>query len=140
MEAVPVSGPKGRQAMKTEYERKIMEDRLDWRLSQVQRCMYCGQEPSFLPLAVHEIERRSHAPDRWGVRCNYLLVCDKCHSGPFATMPHAKQLAVKWICDTEHFDLDAWLRLRDPRLQAPKRVTMAEIIYYIRRLKRTKSE
>lgn len=105
------------------YEDEVREDREAWRREQPNLCMHCGAMPSWLPLAIHEIERRSHAVKRWGHRCNYLLVCTPCHEGPFATMPHARQLAVKFLVDREHYDLEEWLKLRDPGLRAPLRVT-----------------
>lgn len=110
-----------------QYADAARKTREEWRLSQLQRCMFCGAVPSWLPLAVHEIERRSHAPTRWAAKCNYLLLCEPCHAGPFATMPHARQLAVKLVADSTHFDLQAWLRLKDPLLAAPDRVTASEI-------------
>lgn len=89
------------------------------------RCMGCGRRS--LWLETHEIERKSHCPTRWANRCNYLRLCQECHAGPFATMPHARQLAYKLYWDKEHFDLGAWLRLRDVDLNAPDRVRMEEI-------------
>lgn len=103
-------------------------------MEQMPRCMACGESPRWPPLAVHEIERRSHAPRSWAHRCNYLLVCTACHEGPFATMPHAQQLAYKLIADPEGFDLQAWLRLGDPELRAPNRVTMDEVNEWAARL------
>ena len=96
--------------------------------------MFCGvREPDAWPgLEVHEIERKSHAPKSWGNTANYLLLCQRCHAGVFATMPHAKQLAVKLIKDFEHFDLYEWLRIRDPELRAPERVTMDEVLSHLR--------
>lgn len=49
-------------------------------------------------------------------------------------MPHAQQLAYKLIADPECFDLDAWLRLGDPELRAPNRVTMDEVEEWVSRL------
>jgi 5-methylcytosine-specific restriction endonuclease McrA len=112
----------------TAYQRSIAEARKAWANSQWQECMACGATPQWPPLAVHEIERRSHAPATWAAECNFLLLCEPCHSGPFATMPHARQLAYKYLRDQDHFDLDAWLRLNDPALKAPNRVTMEEIL------------
>jgi len=43
-------------------------------------------------------------------------------------MPHARQLAHKLLWDAEAFDLEAWLRIRDPELRAPRRVTLAEVV------------
>jgi len=106
--------------------------RIEWRLDQVQRCMLCewheGQVSDHMRwLEVHEIERRSHAPTRWAHPCNYLLVCNMCHMDMIPLMDHAQQLAVKWQKDPVCFDLDAWLRLRDPDLKAPMRVTAEDV-------------
>ena len=97
------------------------------------QCMICGWQESSAPdiwLETHEIERRSHAPGRWAHRCNYLLLCNRCHHERIPLMGHAEQLAYKLRCDPEHFDLDAWLRLRDPELRAPQRVRMEDIEVY----------
>src|SRR3990172_5857753 len=88
------------------------------------RCMGCGIQQNWLQ--IHEIERRSHGR-KWAHTCNYLLLCVSCHAGPFATMPHAEQLAHKLYWDPEHFDLQAWLRIGDPTLSAPYRVTLREV-------------
>lgn len=88
-------------------------------------CMGCGRSPAWYE--VHEMERRSQAPKTWAHPCNYLLLCRTCHAGPFATMEHAYQLAHKLYWDKEHFDLEAWLRLKDRELVAPRRVTMEEV-------------
>lgn len=45
-----------------------------------------------------------------------------------AAMPHAKQLAYKYIRDVENYDLEAWLRVKDPSLRAPNRVTEDEVM------------
>jgi hypothetical protein len=42
-------------------------------------------------------------------------------------MDHAKQLAIKLECDPCHFDLAAWLRIGDPDLKSPDRITMLEV-------------
>ena len=99
----------------------------EWRISLPQLCMSCLGTGGYWPLEVHEIERRSHAPKSWQHTCNYLLLCKTCHENQFATMPHAEQMAVKARRDRMHFNLDAWLRLRDPDLAAPDRVTIEEI-------------
>ena len=44
---------------------------------------------------------------------------------------HAEQLAIKWRKDHLNFDLDDWLRLRDPDLKAPTRVTFEDIGEYL---------
>lgn len=45
-------------------------------------------------------------------------------------MPHAQQLAFKMLRDPEHYDLEEWLRIRDPELRAPERVTQQEVDDY----------
>ena len=113
-----------------EYYEDNREDREGWRWSMPPKCMVCGWEESRSPyrwLETHEIERRSHAQGRWAHRCNYLLLCNQCHREMIPLMLHAEQLAHKLKADPEHFDLDAWLRLRDPDLKAPKRVCMDDI-------------
>lgn len=122
--------------MKSEaYLKSVMQDRESWRLEQRQVCMSCGDSSRWPPLAVHEIERRSHAIKCWAHRCNYVLLCTSCHAGEFACMPHAKQLAYKLIADPLHFDLPSWLMLRDPELRAPNRVMMSEVEEWARRLR-----
>ena len=93
-------------------------------------CMGCGKRRS--GLHVHEIERRSHAPTRWAHRCNYLLLCPTCHGGAFDCMPHAEQLGYKLYWDWRHYDLVAWLRLRDPEMRARARVLQCEVDNYRR--------
>ena len=93
------------------YYASVKPDREAWAQSQRQRCMVCHGEPNWIPLQVHEIERRSHAPGRWWHRCNALLVCNACHAGPLATMAHAQQLAIKAAEDAEHYSLKAWLSI-----------------------------
>ncbi len=104
--------------------------RIEWRLSLDEKCMVCGwvmNQCGFQWLETHEIERRSAAPTRWADPCNYLLVCNQCHGERITLMSHAEQLAVKWKKDPSNFNLEDWLRLRDPELRAPLRVTLEEI-------------
>jgi hypothetical protein len=92
------------------------------------RCMACRKLLTGVWTGeIHEIERRSHTATPYH-RCNFLLLCRDCHAGPFANMPHARQLAYKLLRDSEHFDLEAWLRLRYPDGQAPNRVTLREVV------------
>lgn len=112
-----------------EYFKSISEDRTLWR-SRFSRCMWCGACDI---LEVHEISRRSAASRAWGVRSNYLLLCgsmspNRCHEEHFSTMPAARQLAVKFLQDRLHFNLEEWLRIEDPELRAPHRVTQEEIL------------
>lgn len=122
--------------MSNAYARSVEPDRREWRNAMAYRCMLCSASPRLVshtqPLEVHEIERRSAAPKRWGSRSNYLLLCNICHTGPIATMEHAQQLAIKLVCDPMHFDLDAWLRIGDPELRAPERVTWSDIAAYLK--------
>jgi len=43
------------------------------------------------------------------------------------TMSHQLQLAYKQKFDSDHYDLKKWLRIRDPELRAPDRVTQEEV-------------
>jgi len=93
-------------------------------------CWICGTNSvvgGIVRVEVHHIERRSHAPKTHDNKCNYFCACDQCHATKLDTMPHAKQLAYKQKHDPEHYDLEEWLRLRDPDLKAPDRVTQEEI-------------
>jgi hypothetical protein len=51
-----------------------------------------------------------------------------------AAMPHARQLAYKQRHDKGNYNLDQWLRLRDPELKAPDRVTQGEVDEWTRKL------
>ena len=51
-----------------------------------------------------------------------------------AAMPHARQLAYKQKHDKENYNLDQWLRLRDPELKAPDRITQGEVDEWTRKL------
>jgi hypothetical protein len=113
------------------YSQQVRADREAWRANTPDVCMYCGVSGIY-GLEVHEIDRKSHARNRWGVRCNYLKLCRTCHANAFASMPHDRQLAVKLICDVDNFDLEEWLRIRDPELRAPDRVTMTDIVQHLR--------
>ena len=119
-----------------EYYNANRRDRTEWRWAMPPECMFCGWTESDRTkwlrwLETHEIERRSHAASRWAHRCNYLLVCNLCHIDRVPLLDHAEQLAIKWKKDSDHFDLDAWLRIRDPDLRAPTRVTMEDIGEYL---------
>ena len=123
------------------YSLSAAPAKLEWRLTRFPACMLCGSEGGHFPLAVHEIERRGHAPTRWANPANYILCCTSCHEGPLATMPHAEQLAWKSLKDSDNYDLQAWLRIKDPGLRAPNRVTQDEVDSFLERLrpKRTAS-
>ena len=112
-----------------------LSNRTDWGREARARmhgcCMGCGTKQS---VQIHEIERRSQSPTRWAHRSNYLLLCAACHAGAFDSMPHAEQLAYKRYWDAANYNLRDWLRLRDPELLAPDRVTTIEVGTYLTRL------
>lgn len=110
-----------------EYYDTIRQDREAW-AAQFTTCMNCGTKASWLPLETHEIERKSHAPRSWAHRCNYLRLCSTngCHNA-VDQRTHAAQLRLKRDKDPENYDLQAWLRLSDPELKAPERVTEQDI-------------
>ena len=113
-----------------------LKERKKWAENQTncwicKRDSYCG-----FPLETHEIERKSHGVQgKWASLANYFRTCKKCHMDDLAAMPHAQQLAFKHIYDPVHFNREQWLRIRDPSLRAPNRVTQEEIETYISQLK-----
>lgn len=114
------------------YATAVESLRRAWRSQVPGRCMICGKpEGASWRLEIHEIERRSQARGRWADYSNYLLVCGYCHGVVISTMSHAEQLAYKAVRDLQHYDLEAWLRLRDPELRAPQRVMWADIAEYL---------
>lgn len=108
------------------YAQRVSASRKKWRESQPQRCMNCGSRRW---LEVHEIERKAQAPRAWGHVANYLLLCAACHHGEFDTMSHSQQLALKWLKDREHYDLEQWLSLK-PRPSTY--VTQEEVSAHVR--------
>jgi hypothetical protein len=70
---------------------------------------------------------------------NLLKLCEKCHSGVFDTLDHVVQLAVKRDRDFSSYDLQAWLRIRDPELRAPNRITQEEVDAVVLNLPKTSS-
>lgn len=113
------------------YYESVKEERVAWARRKKQACMACGATNVWPALQIHEIERRAHCPDTWCHPSNLLYLCEPCHAGDFASMPHARQLAVKWLADPDGFHLMHWLRLKDPLLRAPHRVTMAEVMEWV---------
>lgn len=118
-----------------EYYLTVKEDRLAWRESMPQRCMYCGS--NFWPVGcihlwpeVHEILSRAHAPNSWGFRANYLLLDSTCHA-KVAALSHAEQLAIKLRCDPDHYDLREWLIRRN--IRAMEYVTQDEVDRFLQR-------
>lgn len=115
------------------YNMDARKLRNKWRDSLIDpdRCMYCGKGDGWPGLQIHEIERRSQAAGRWAHTANFLVLCEQCHADEFGAMPHARQLAVKLLKDAEHFDLSAWLKIKDPELRAPERVTLRDISQHL---------
>lgn len=74
--------------------------------------MFCGLWEEWPGLQTHEIQRRSGSPKSWAHSCNYLKLCSKCHDGKFSSMPHASQLAIKFIRDKKNFNFEKWLEIR----------------------------
>ncbi len=102
-----------------------------WR-SLFDKCWMCGRK---VYLEIHHIERRSQAARRgeYDIEENWFLACERCHSMSLATMAHREQLAYKWRfdkCGWETLDefLERWLRIRDPHMRAPERVTDEDIL------------
>lgn len=104
-----------------DYYDTIRGDRNEWKESVPQRCMNCGREPgkryggreTVQWLEIHEICSRAHLPNAWWFRANGLLLCHFCHA-KVAALSHAEQLAIKMRADPKHYDLQEWLRRRNP--------------------------
>jgi len=92
-------------------------------------CWVCGRTSyNGFPLETHEMERKSHGVQgAWAIIQNYFRACKKCHMDNLSTMPHHEQLAFKSLYDAENYNREQWLRIRDPNLRAPNRVTQSEI-------------
>lgn len=111
-----------------QYKRKVSADREAWRDEMPPRCMNCLKPFGYFRWPeIHEILSKAQAHNNWGFRANYLLLCNQCHLGDGAVQdwPHAKQLALKRRADPKHFDLQEWLRRRNPN--AMEYVTEAEV-------------
>lgn len=111
----------------TEYAKVNQPDRRAWAMEMPFSCMVCGKERA---TDTHEIERKGQAPRNWAHRCNYLRVCFICHGTVIVNMPHAKQLAIKYVKDKQHFDLAAWNNIRKP----PRLITLEEVLQYVEQL------
>lgn len=100
-------------------------------------CWWCGKKFDSFRHApqVHHIERRRWCGGRENDRCNLFLVGKQCHDTDLAASDyrlHAATLARKLVYDPDHFNLEDWLRLRDPELTAPERVTWSDIARHLR--------
>lgn len=120
--------------MRKTMSKKTSDQRRNWSMEH-HACWICRKKSyRGFPLETHEIERKSQAPSRWASLANYFRTCKKCHMDDLAAMPHARQLAYKQEHDKENYNLDQWLRLRDPELKAPDRVTQGEVDEWTRKL------
>ena len=107
------------------YYQSIRADRNEWCDSMPPKCMRCGRPwHKFRWPEIHEILTRAQAPGAWGFRANYLALCNPCHA-LVQNMPHAEQLAIKKRADPKNYDLDDWLRRRNPK--AMRYVTEEEV-------------
>jgi hypothetical protein len=118
------AGGEGQVTKSEKYRRSIEKDRNAWRAEMKQICMRCCRR--YWLLDVHEIECKSHAPNRWWHRCSALLLCRPCHRemNEAGGWPHSRQLWLKRTMDPKHFDLAAWHAIK-PRPTGY--VTMEEI-------------
>lgn len=90
---------------------KLLKERSEWAM-QFLLCMACGMRHG---TETHEIVRRSQATNRWAHTANYLRLCQPCHAERFANVtvaPYAAQLALKRLCDPEHYDYEKFLEIR----------------------------
>jgi hypothetical protein len=97
------------------------------------KCMCCQKPliPQLVPHC-HEIETKAVATgNAWNHPCNFLKLCGECHQGRIPYWGRAKQLALKLARDFDRFDLCAWLRIKDPDLNAPDRVTIDDILPHL---------
>lgn len=91
-------------------------------------CMCCHFAPA---TDCHEIARGAHRSKAYEDRITWLAVCRVCNCvalDGYAEWPLTRQLALKWIYDREHFDLEGFNRLRG---RAPGAITMAEVVPWI---------
>lgn len=87
-------------------------------------CWVCGRTWN---LCVHEMARGSHREKALTERLTWLVACGQCNSGPLhdhREWPLARQLALKYMHDQEHFDLVGFNRLRD---REPDAITFDQV-------------
>ena len=94
-------------------------------------CNCCGGHGQ---LHCHEITRGFSRDAAISKRCSWLAVCSYCNCEKLtdaALWPLPRQLALKWLYDREHFDLDCICELRGA---VPGCVTMTDVIPWVCRL------
>ena len=113
-----------------QYYESIRPDREAWRSEMIPYCMDCGIPQDYAPrrfLEIHEILPRSYLRNNWHSRMNILLLCADCHFRQQARNRDSmiRCLAIKQLRDPLHYDLQAWLKLRNQK--AMEFITQAEV-------------
>ena len=112
------------------YYQSIKADREEWRALMPMVCMDCGIQQRHAPrkfLEIHEILTRASLPGAWYFRANIILLCGPCHFKQQARNKESmtRCLAVKALRDPLHYDLELWLKTRNPK--AMQYITQEEI-------------
>lgn len=92
-------------------------------------CWVCGRTWN---LCVHELARGAFRAAAFVERKTWVVACGECNCGPLndhAEWPLARQLALKYIYDREHFDLAGFNRLRD---REPDAITFDQVELWLR--------
>ena len=89
-----------------EYYASVADDRNKWKREQTRdgflsTCWVCGSRHD---LIIHEMAKRSQAPNKWGERCNYFLACNTCNCDVLEDPTLTHQLAIKALRDPRHYD------------------------------------
>lgn len=97
----------------------------------VGRCEACGR--SGCTLDVHEIARGKHRQKALDRLFAILVLCRTCHEefGSAAIWPESRQLALLAEKRLHDWDLDAYLKLTNPR--APRRIELHEVLAHMRK-------
>lgn len=106
---------------------EVREPREEFRL-EYQFCWFCGW--GCVP-DCHEIAKGTHRSAALSERYAWGAACSRCNQGPlndYRIWPISRQLAYKFLFDREHFDLEAFNKLRG---RGDRAITMAQIIPHI---------
>ena len=111
-----------------EYYASVAEDRNKWKREQVRQgvmpaCWVCGARNN---LVIHEMAKRSQAPNKWGERCNYFLACNTCNCDVLEDPTLAHQLAIKALRDPDHYDRR---RVNELRGRAPDAIDAEDVMH-----------
>jgi len=118
------------------YARRVERDRAAWKdeaLGRYPACWVCGAQDHESPLVVHEMAKRSQAPNKWGERCNYFLACNPCNCAILQQLGIEYQLALKLLRDPEHFDRQQVNVLRGRAPDAVSEQDLVEVLADIAR-------